>query len=346
MLVLDVQGFPGAVGGYAPIEYMSILAARVFGAELIVVRRDRRKPALLAEAILAQLGRRPRGSEPCLVVAPWPSDLDEVIKIQGWRSRLGPIAGWVIDSFAHECGSNATRRLHAYDHVFSSHLEDVDYLRRQARARASWLPVGSDVLGLGNDRSDRPFDVLRVGRQPEEWDDDAVTAESCRRRGLSFHGRFPNGRDVVDNQRILHDHYSRAKFCMAFCNLAAPAPYTHGHRAYLTARWVDAISSGAVVAGIRPNEPDTDRLLWPEATLELGTIKREEGMDILVDAIQDWTPERAVLNRAMALQKLDWRLRFKEVAEVLGVDPPILRNELEQIRSAAGDKVVSPPLAH
>jgi hypothetical protein len=45
---------------------------------------------------------------------------------------------------------------------------------------------------------------------------------------------------------------ARAKFVLAFSNRVHQAGYTHPEREYLTARWVDSLAHGAVIAGIAP----------------------------------------------------------------------------------------------
>jgi hypothetical protein len=48
------------------------------------------------------------------------------------------------------------------------------------------LGWGSDVLGMGSGADKRAVDVLRLGRQPLEWDDDAVSGAACSDAGLRF----------------------------------------------------------------------------------------------------------------------------------------------------------------
>jgi hypothetical protein len=87
-----------------------------------------------------------------------------------------------------------------------------------------------------------------------------------------------------------------------------------------------------VVAGVAPGAPDGRRLLWPGATLELGGVGRDQGLKVVEAALRDWTPARAKENHRQALERLDWRWRFAEIADVLGEAPARLVAELDELR--------------
>ena len=126
---------------------------------------------------------------------------------------------------------------------------------------------------------------------------------------------------------------ANARFTLSFTNAASPAEYTHPTREYLTGRWTDALAQGATVAGIAPRCAATDRLLWPEAVLELGTTDLAEGLALIGEAVRAWTPERAAYNHRQALARLDWRWRFAEMVAALGLAAPLLDEELGQLES-------------
>jgi len=323
--------------GYCSIHHLANLAARLF--EASVTGGDETSGRMgYGELARGLLGRRARNAGPCLVICRAPADMRLLVRKPHGRSRFGATVAWIIDSFAWEAIPRSIRLLRPFDHIFVAGLADVEETRRRTGIPTSWLPIGTDALEYGDDRADRPVDVLRIGRQPAEWNDDQVSEAACRSRGLSFHGRPPFATNPRDNQIALHRHCADAKFCLAFSNTVAPAAYNHPTRAYLTPRWADALASGATTAGARPEAPGIDQLLWPEATLELGGIDRERGLDILVEAVRDWRPERAERNRLMALKRLDWRWRLGEIAKFLNLSPPPLLEELDRLRAAIADR--------
>jgi len=286
------------------------------------------RPPSRLQKVATILGRR-RGTEACLVICPGPADLDSLLFVDGWRSRFSHVVAWIIDSFWTEQIPAIARYGRVYDHLFTTGDEESSEWEQITGTPTTWLPWGSDALRFAGQRVDRVLDLLRTGRQPPEWDDDDMTANSCRSAGINFQGRPPACEDADANQQLLMTEYAKTKFSLAFSSLVSPAPYTHPTRDYLTARWTDALAAGAVVAGIAPRVPSARRLLWAGATLELGTVARDEGIRVLRDAVRAWRPEHALRNRKQALERLDWRWRFRTLASALGVEPYALGTELK-----------------
>ena len=85
------------------------------------------------------------------------------------------------------------------------------------------------------------------------------------------------------------------------------------------------------IAGIAPKGTDADALLWEGSTLDLGTVHRQPGLEIIADASRSWTPAAAMRNHVMALKNLDWRWRIKTIAETLSVETTTLRAEIARL---------------
>jgi hypothetical protein len=145
----------------------------------------------------------------------------------------------------------------------------------------------------------------------------------------------------LQNQELVMRVYGESKYLLAFSNAANPEGYTHPTRQYLTGRWVDALACGAVVAGISPRGSGIDELLWPGATLEFGSIRRQEGLETLAGALKLWTPQSALRNHAMALKKLDWRWRLKTIADICAVDTATLRTELALLTARVEERRIA-----
>jgi hypothetical protein len=52
--------------------------------------------------------------------------------------------------------------------------------------------------------------------------------------------------------------------------------------------------------------------------------------------LDSWTPETAANNQRMALARLDWRWRLKEIADYFGHHFPVLDRDLAIIRQQVG----------
>ena len=309
---------------------MARLAANLLDGDLVVLRS---KPFTTLEKLAALVPRKRTGI-PCLLICPAPSDLASLFLVENWRERYGRVVAWVFDSFWTNYVPRFARMARVFDHLFVTEQEDMDTWRNMLRAPVEWLPWGSDALRLGFANPRRRHDLIRTGRQPSDWEDDLSSALACRSRQLSFQGRPPFFDDATENERALMGYLSDAKFSLSFSNLVSPSVQTHPTREYLTGRWTDALAAGAVVAGIPPCSKSVRALLWPEALLDLGTVNRSEGLEVIARAVREWTPALARLNYLRSLEHLDWRWRFKKIADALGIRPRPLNTDLIELSQA------------
>ena len=88
------------------------------------------------------------------------------------------------------------------------------------------------------------------------------------------------------------------------------------------------------MAGIPPDCASARELLWPGATLDLGTVDRAQGTNRVRQAVAEWRPERARLNYLRALERLDWRWRFRQLAATMRAPAPRLDAELGRLADA------------
>jgi hypothetical protein len=270
--------------------------------------------------------------ETCLLIGQGPGDLKRLLSVAEWHLQFGTIVAWIIDSFWVDHIPLVARLCPLVNHLFITSFEDIPQWRRITGVSTSWLPWGTDALDLGSGEAERPWDILRLGRQPPEWDDDSSNRAAARLLNLCYQGRIPGpGLTPLENQRLVMRGYASTKYLIAFSNAVNPGAQTHPTREYLTGRWVDALAGGATVAGIAPKSADAVSLLWDGATLDLGTVHRPQGLGIIADAVKAWTPHVALRNHYMALKNLDWRWRLKTIADSLSAETPTLRREMARL---------------
>jgi hypothetical protein len=315
--------------GYQPVVYMVRLAAELLEAELIVLQS---RSLGLIEKGFGLLPRNRRGASG-LLICPSPADLASILLVKGWRKRYGCLVAWVFDSFWPEYVPRFVQLGRIFDHVFVTEREDLNVWREMMSAPVDWLPWGSDVFRLGSPNPRRPIDLLRFGRQPPEWEDDVSTASMCNSKQLRFQGRPTYFRDPSEGQRALMSVLGQVKFTLSFSNLVSGGIQTHPKRSYITARWTDALSAGAIVAGIPPETETVRALLWDGSLLNLRTLDRAHGLDMVANAAREWTPCRARQNYLRSLQILDWRWRFEKLALALEIHPLKLNEELSALRN-------------
>jgi len=67
--------------------------------------------------------------------------------------------------------------------------------------------------------------------------------------------------------------------------------------------------------------------------LDLETANQVEGLRVIASAVRDWSPERSQLNYVKSLENLDWRWRFKTIAEVLNIRSSRLDADMARLQS-------------
>lgn len=324
-MTIDVLYVRPGGSGWGPVDVLARLAARLLEGRLVEVE-DRGAASWAQRAsVLLPRGRRARGRR-LLVLAGNPAALALAARRDLWWPGHESTAAWIVDSFWTDRIAGIARHRPHFDRLFVTDPDLVDEWSALTGRPVDALPWGSDTLAVAADDGSRPVDLLRLGRQPEAWDDDARTAREAQDRGLVFQGRPPSSPDPLQNQEAVRTALAQARLVLAFSNLVSPAPYTHPTRDYLTGRWTDALAAGCRVAGVAPRSAAT--LLWPEATLEVSPDSRADAWPVLAEAAA-WTPERAAEQRRRARRELDWRLRLQRLCTAMGWPlPPTLDAEL------------------
>lgn len=323
LLYIKPRGF-----GWAPISELARLATRLLGARLVVV--DDRGEVSTVVKLSSYLPRRRSGSRSLFVLAPNPAHLAYAARMNQWLRGYESTAAWVIDSFSTEWIARFAQR-RQFDQIFITDRDLMDEWHARTATPIHWAAWGSDTLDRPEVVPVRPHDVLRLGRQPTAWADDTLTAQACAAEGIGF-ATTPrmSGDEVVDYSNVRRG-LGATKFVLAFSNLVSPGEYTHHTREYVTARWVDALAAGATVAGRAP--AIARDMFWDGATIEVDPWHRVSGVKVLAEAVEKWTPAVAERNIALARERLDWRLRLRDIVTTCGWETPAaLLDELDDLR--------------
>ena len=240
---------PSSSLGWAPVTALAHLVARLWQTEVTEIHPTRDHTMWRK---LASMAPRLRGSKPpLLIIAAHPGDLLSLADVRVLLGRFSQVGAWIIDSFWDERIPRFARERHTIDRVWVTDAELVDHYAETMRVPCGWAPWGSDALDWPGSAA-RDVDVLRLGRQPLAWDDDKANRHDLGAHGLTYQGRFPGADDGLVSQALVVEQVARAKVVLASSNLASPAGYTHPTRDYLTARFTDAVSGGAMIAGQFP----------------------------------------------------------------------------------------------
>lgn len=300
--------------GWGPIDALIDLCVDAFDARLVptpdtgAIGRVRRAAA--------RLPSRPRGDRALLAIAANPAQIAAAARVQHWFPGYGVRVLWIIDSFWTDRTPRFAREGH-FDHVFITDRDLVPEWREITGRPVHWLPWGSDTLAVQSTPV-KSVDLLRLGRQPAAWDDDAVTAVLAEERGLVFTGRPPLFEDGRKNQEVVRAALAEARTVLTFSNLVSPADYVHPTREYLTGRWMDALAAGTIPVGVTP--APAAWTLWDGSTFEISAADPGAGMDKLRSFLKsDWSEELATETQRRARATIDWRLRLAELSDLTGM---------------------------
>jgi len=318
--------------GWEPIKHMIGIGSRVFNAQSIDLSKSQPSFASRLRSTLFHPSVGGEGGD--IFIARRPHDLQYYFGHPSYLDKREFRAIWIIDSCFTEEWMKPTKRLLSYfDLVAYTQYRDSDFYSHLCGNRAVYLGWGTDALRISAISSERNIDILRVGRQPKEWDDDDQTAQACEELSLTFQGRPP----IVDDHRKSYDDlianwYSQSKVVIAHSNIVSPVFYGHVSKEYITARWADSLACGAIVAGVQPLQ-DIDLVNWDGALIHFDHVGLKENLQQISEFLQNWTPKTAEKNKLEALRRLDWRWRFDIIARRLECETQILDHELSSLQS-------------
>jgi len=323
--------------GWHPILHMVLLMSEYFDADFQIIKSDEYEyEGSIFKKMSWCLKRYKKGSD-CLIIVPSASEIEILFTLdKNWRKKFGKVAVYVIDSFWTDRIPWYSKYCNHIDHYFVTSPEDAGSWSEHTNASVSCIPWGSDVLKLGWKKEIKDIDLLRLGRQPPEWDNDALSQVICSKNKINFHGRPPSAQDPIDTHLLTMSFMKRSKFILSFSNAADSSPYTHPTKEYITGRWTDALASGAVVVGIMPKCRNVIDLLWNSATINIQSTSQDAVINAVIKASTMWNEELATTNHINALNKLDWRWKFKDISKFFDLNERKLDKDLIKI-----DKIIS-----
>lgn len=322
------DGIPDTVG-WSSIKHMILLMSELF--ESRVIKLPEYSPNKFQKTF--HLFDKPRKRDETsganlLIVATTLGCANDFLSLNKEKHQYNKVAFWIIDSsFTNHIPFLASSKY--FDHLFITSGNDISIYQEKTNIKTSFLGYGSDVYRLGAPNRDRKVDVLRVGRQPNRFDNDEVNENQLKSFNLTYQGRPDFDASYID---LLNKYYLQAKYVLAHSNLADESNHTHTDKEYITTRWTDALACGCTIVGQQPKSDYAyQQYIWPEAVIDIDSSdKCVDGSD-LIGNVKKWSPEIAEFNYMMALKRLDWRWRFKELSDFFCINCEKLNDELREI---------------
>jgi Glycosyl transferases group 1 len=326
--------------GWAAIDELALILARVFQAELL-------SPAVTPNSVLRRLSGREKlqfeplecsGGDVLFVVARGPEDLAMVKAISDVRRKFQRIHAFVTDTYFHS-GFYAETAL--FDSITVTAHEDVAYPSQKFGIKVHQLYQGTDALQWAPRQTFvREIDVMSFGRTPPSYQSALTKAfHKMDSPHLYLHSPLGNlsGPTVQVERAMLFKLLHRTRISLAFHLLIEP----QGGRPrsmMVTSRWLESLLCGCVVAGCRPVSRMADEMLaWEGSTLELSASPEEavHELQALLDD-EDRMQQQRRVNTYNTLQRHDWRHRILALCTLNGWDiPAALHSELQTLDALA-----------
>ncbi len=325
--------------GWLAVKHMIKLMGKCLESDVTVMQADPVSRFQKLKLLCRSSRKRHPDGDDVLIVAP---TIDKAFAclLELDTEKLGRIAFWCFDAFWTERVSRI-KFSKLVDKLYITSKNDVEFYQIKTGIPTQSLMWGSDVLGLGTNTSERDFDLLRVGRQPDFWNEDAISAKRLAERKLIFHGRPKCSNDLVGYQNLCRQYYGATKYVLAHSNFADTSKYTHPTKEYITGRWTDALACGAVIIGQQPlSDPAFSELMWEGATVNICNSELDN-LDSYLNELKLWTPKIAKINHVNALKTLDWRWRIFEIAKYFDLDKKSMMDEINDLRQTIKNRDVA-----
>lgn len=313
--------------GWAKVDHVARLAARLLNAEIQVRRGAISWYARMRANLDIGWGGADFGD---LYIA---RTAHAAVRMARQADRRTPRAWrvlWIIDSYMYEPRLTASL-LSKFDRVVILQSTEEERFNTLAPGRVIVAPWGSDVVGMhAAGETPKPVDLLRYGRQPKVLEDDNVLGHLCCARGLNFQGRPPSAPNPLD-PRPAWPYLLGAKLVMASSHLRDDSRHTDKTKLYVTSRWTDIISSGALVIGAQPQTEETDRWFRHGLLVEARISSADAFLEDVQSVLTTWTRDVSTRSVLFAMDHLDWRLRLRDVFSSLDYTPPNLPEALEEL---------------
>jgi hypothetical protein len=324
--------------GWAAIDELALLLARVFQAELL-------SPAIAPNSLLRRMTGREKlqfaalecaGGDVLFVVARGPEDLAMVSAIDNVRAKFSRIHAFVTDTY-FQAGFYAQTAL--FDSITVTAHEDIAFPAQKFGIQVHQLYQGTDALQWAPRQPHaREIDIMSFGRTPPSYQSALTQAfHNMKSPHLYLHSPLGNlsGPTVQVERAMLFKLLHRTQISLAFHLLIEP----QGGRPrsmMVTSRWLESLLSGCVVAGRRPVSRMADEMLdWPGSTVELSAVPEEavEELQALLQNEEALQQQRRV-NIRNTLERHDWRQRIHTLCALNEWDvPPVLQDELQQLEA-------------
>lgn len=263
----------------------------------------------------------------------------------GLRRTAGSLVGWFPEVWPSQIHRNLAREpFHLLDAIFVGEPESAELLSRLLKRPVHLLPPATDVAVFSatgrtptEPRSDRPIDVLNIGRRDDELHRELLQWSKARDAFYVFDTlQGAHVAESAEHRRALASQLQRTKVKIA--SYAKRGDPEVGDLRWIPGRVFDGLASGTLLAGHAPERTAQIDLFGREVVHDLSEADpRQAATEIarLVDT--DGAAERRA-NVATAMAGHDWSHRWVQLFETSGLRPPSrIADRARELSASSGD---------
>lgn len=279
-----------------------------------------------------------------LAVCQYNHDFLNINAIEGWKDQCKTSVCWIDEMWTAEVPQFEywVHALRNFDHVFVSSFGTVEALSKAIDKPCHWLPGGVDVLRFSPYPTTVPrvVDVYSIGRRCEAIHRELYRA--AQRRSIfylydTFEGSLLDVYDHRQHRDLLSNVARRSRYFMVAPGKVNLPGETRGQEE-IGRRYYEGAAAGAVMIGQVPNSDSFCKMFpWPDAVIKI----EPDGSDVM-DVIEQLNsaPEHALAmsqrNSMEALLRHDWVYRWKELFQIVGLEPlPAMKAREQRLRELA-----------
>jgi hypothetical protein len=258
----------------------------------------------------------------CLLVAMASDALSSLRYVRGLRRVASRVAVYLFDSWASELPRLRKHRgiWSLVDDLFVSFPHALDPYSENLPCRVHYLPQAINPRWFHPYRTERPIDVLSVGRRAQ--DIHMGLLEISRKRDLFYYYQThaaPLAIDFRENQELLGRLSQSARVHVNW-SVDRTSPDRVRESSAITARWFESAASGAAVIGSAPQGEEFARLFPYERFVRHVRGTNPAAIEAVLDAaLADTNVEDRVALAEHVRQVHTWDVRWRQIAEICGV---------------------------
>ena len=284
-----------------------------------------------------------------LAVCQYNHDFLNINAIEGWKDYCKVTACWIDELWAAEIPQYESwiHALKKFDYVFLACRDTVEPLSKAIGKPCHWLAGAVDTLRFSPypDPPRRVVDVYSIGRRR-----DGVHRELRRVAGKgslfylydTFGGSLSDVYDYREHRDLFSSIAKRSRYFMVAPGKVNQLDETRGQEE-IGHRYYEGVAAGTIMIGQAPNCDSFLRMFpWTDAVIKI----QPDGSDV-IDVITklDAEPERVLAigrnNAYEALLRHDWAYRWKELLQIVGLEPsPAMEARERRLRELA-DRVLT-----